>query len=506
METLSYLGQGFGVALSPYNLITALIGTLIGTVVGLLPGLGPINGVALLIPVAFALGLPPESALILLAAVYLGCEYGGRISSILLNIPGEASTVMTTLDGYPMARNGLAGVALSLSAWSSFIGAFIATCGMVLFAPLLAKWAIAFGPAEYFVLMVFAIVALGGLAGDRPLKTLLAALLGLFLSSVGIDANSGVYRFTFDNIHVSDGIQFVVLVLGLFSVSEILLLLEKTHHGHQMVKASGRMLFNAKEAAAVFVVNLRCGVLGFVMGVLPGAGATLASAVAYMTEKKLAGESGKFGKGDMRGLAAPETAIGGAACGALVPMLTLGVPGSGTTAVMIGALSLYNITPGPLLFQEQPNIVWGLIASLFIANVMLIILNVPMVRVFTRILSVPNWALVPGIAIITAIGVYAVHATTFDLFLMVAIGILGYILRKLDFPLSPLLLGFILGGLMEQNLRRALSISSGELGILWSSPITLGTWALVVLMLGLPLYRAWRKRTRRSREALADAA
>ncbi|WP_343574464.1 tripartite tricarboxylate transporter permease [Pseudomonas sp.] len=505
MDTLSYLGQGFGVALTPYNLITALIGTLIGTVVGLLPGLGPINGVALLIPVAFALGLPPESALILLAAVYLGCEYGGRISSILLNIPGEASTVMTTLDGYPMARKGLAGVALSLSAWSSFIGAFIATCGMVLFAPLLAKWAIAFGPAEYFVLMVFAIVALGGLAGDRPLKTLLAALLGLFLSSVGIDANSGVYRFTFDSIHVSDGIQFVVLVLGLFSVSEILLLLEKTHHGHKMVEASGRMLFNVKEAASVFMVNLRCGALGFIMGVLPGAGATLASAVAYMTEKKLAGDKGQFGKGDMRGLAAPETAIGGAACGALVPMLTLGVPGSGTTAVMIGALSLYNITPGPLLFQEQPNIVWGLIASLFIANVMLIILNVPMVRVFTRILSVPNWALVPGIAIITAIGVYAVHATTFDLFLMVAIGILGYILRKLDFPLSPLLLGFILGGLMEQNLRRALSISNGELGILWSSPITLGTWALVVLMLGLPLYRAWRKRSRRAAVELADA-
>ncbi|MCO3930320.1 tripartite tricarboxylate transporter permease, partial [Pseudomonas aeruginosa] len=222
METLNYLGQGFGVAMTPTNLITALIGTLIGTIVGLLPGLGPINGVALLIPVAFALGLPPETALILLAAVYLGCEYGGRISSILLNIPGEASTVMTTLDGYPMARKGLAGVALSLSAWSSFIGAFIATCGMVLFAPLLAKWAIAFGPAEYFVLMVFAIVCLGGMAGDRPLKTLLAALLGLFLSSVGIDANSGVYRFTGDSIHLADGIQFVVLVLGLFSVSEIL--------------------------------------------------------------------------------------------------------------------------------------------------------------------------------------------------------------------------------------------------------------------------------------------
>ncbi|UXY51497.1 tripartite tricarboxylate transporter permease [Pseudomonas tohonis] len=504
METLSYLGQGFGVALSPYNLVTALIGTLIGTVVGLLPGLGPINGVALLIPVAFALGLPPESALILLAAVYLGCEYGGRISSILLNIPGEASTVMTTLDGYPMARQGLAGVALSLSAWSSFIGAFIATCGMVLFAPLLAKWAIAFGPAEYFVLMVFAIVALGGMAGDRPMKTFVAALLGLFLSTIGIDANSGVYRFTFDSIHVADGIQFVVLVLGLFSVSEILLLLEKTHHGHVAVKATGRMLFNLKEAASVAVVNLRCGVMGFILGVLPGAGATLASAVAYMTEKKLAGEKGTFGQGDMRGLAAPETAIGASACGAMVPMLTLGVPGSGTTAVMIGALTLYNITPGPMLFQNQPDIVWGLIASLFIANVMLVILNIPMIRLFTRILNVPNWVLVPVIAIITSIGVYAVHATTFDLFLMVAIGIFGYILRKLDFPLSPLLLGFILGGLMEQNLRRALSISNGELGILWSSPITLGTWALVLVMLALPLVRIWRRRTAR-RQALADA-
>src|SRR5450830_446879 len=468
MDTFGYLGQGFGVALSPYNLVTALCGTLIGTVVGLLPGLGPINGVALLIPIAFALGLPPESALILLAAVYLGCEYGGRISSILLNIPGEASTVMTTLDGYPMARKGLAGVALSLSAWSSFIGAFIATCGMVLFAPLLAKWPIAFGPAEYFVLMVFAIVCLGGMAGDRPLKTFIAAL-----------------------------------VLGLFSISEILLLLEKTHRGQEAVKATGRMMFNFKEAASVFVVNIRCGLLGFIMGVLPGAGATLASAVAYMTEKRLAGAGGTFGQGDKRGLAAPETAIGASACGALVPMLTLGVPGSGTTAVMIGALSLYNITPGPLLFQQQPDIVWGLIASLFIANTMLVILNIPMIRLFTRILAVPNWALVPVIAIITAIGVYAVHATTFDLFLMIGIGILGYLLSKRDFPLSPVLLGFILGGLMEQNLRRALSISNGALEILWSSPITFGVWVLTALMLLFPLVRIYRKRALQ-RRTVAD--
>ena len=501
MDTFSYLGQGFGVALSPYNLLTALCGTLIGTVVGLLPGLGPINGVALLIPIAFALGLPPETALILLAAVYLGCEYGGRISSILLNIPGEASAVMTTLDGYPLARQGKAGVALSISAWSSFVGGLMATCGVVIFAPLLAKWAVAFGPAEYFVLMVFAVVCLAGMAGDKPVKTAVAACIGLLLSCVGVDSNSGVYRFTFGSLGLADGIQFVVLVLGLFSVSEILVLLERTHHGQKALDTSGRMLFNVKEGLSVLATNLRSGATGFVMGVLPGAGATLASAVSYMAEKRLAVKDNKFGNGDLRGLAAPETANSAAACGSMVPMLTLGVPGSGTTAVMLGALTLYNITPGPLLFRDQPDIVWGLIASLFVANIMLIIINVPMIKVFTKILAVPYWALVPAIAIITSIGVYAVHATAFDLYLMIGIGVAGYILRKMDFPLSAVLLGFILGGMMEQNLRRALSISNGELGILFSSPITWGVWALIVVMIALPFYRTWRKRSQRKAEA-----
>lgn len=504
MDTLSYLSQGFGVALSPNNLITALSGTLIGTVVGLLPGLGPINGVALLIPVAFALGLPPETALILLASVYLGCEYGGRISSILLNIPGEASAVMTTLDGYPLARQGKGGIALSISAWSSFIGGLIATLGVVAFAPLLAQWAVSFGPAEYFMLMVFAIVCLAGMAGNKPVKTAVAVVIGLLLSCIGIDANSGVYRFTFGSLGLADGIQFVVLVLGLFSVSEILMLLERTHHGQAAVKASGRMLFNFKEGASVFATNIRSGLTGFIFGILPGAGATLASAVSYMSEKRLAGPKGNFGNGDLRGLAAPETANSASACGSMVPMLTLGIPGSGTTAVMLGALTLYNITPGPLLFQNQPDIVWGLIASLFVANIILIIMNVPMIKVFTRILAVPNWALVPAIAIITSIGVYAVHATTFDLFLMVAIGVFGYVLRKLDFPLSALLLGFILGGMMESNLRRALSISNGDLAILWSSPITLALWALVALMVALPFWRGYR--ARKARQVLADAA
>ncbi|MEQ9725121.1 tripartite tricarboxylate transporter permease [Pseudomonas sp. WHRI 8822A] len=501
MDTFSYLGQGFGVALSPYNLFTALCGTLIGTIVGLLPGLGPINGVALLIPIAFALGLPPETALILLAAVYLGCEYGGRISSILLNIPGEASAVMTTLDGYPLARQGKAGVALSISAWSSFVGGLMATCGVVIFAPLLAKWAVAFGPAEYFVLMVFAIVCLAGMAGNKPMKTAIAACIGLFLSCVGIDSNSGVYRFTFGSLGLADGIQFVVLVLGLFSVSEILVLLERTHHGQKAIEAKGRMLFNMKEGLSVLATNLRSGAVGFGLGILPGAGATLASAVAYMSEKRLATKDNKFGEGDLRGLAAPETANSASACGSMVPMLTLGVPGSGTTAVMLGALTLYNITPGPLLFRDQPDIVWGLIASLFVANIMLIVMNVPMIKIFTKILAVPYWALVPAIAIITSIGVYAVHATAFDLYLMIGIGVAGYILRKMDFPLSAILLGFILGGLMEQNLRRALSISNGELGILFASPITWGVWTLIVAMIALPFYRTWRKRSQRKTEA-----
>ncbi|GHC25069.1 hypothetical protein GCM10010082_17330 [Kushneria pakistanensis] len=494
METLGYLGQGFGVATTPLNLLTALCGTLIGTVVGLLPGLGPINGVALLIPIAFALGLPPETSLILLAAVYLGCEYGGRISSILLNIPGEASAVMTALDGHPLARQGKGGIALSISAAGSFMGGLIATIGVTIFAPLLAKWAVAFGPAEYFVMMVFAITCLAGMAGNKPMKTAVASLIGLLLACVGIDANSGVYRFTFGSLGLADGIQFVVLVLGLFSISEILVLLERTYYGQSALKTSGRMMFNMKEAMLVKWTVLRSGVVGFFMGILPGAGATMASAVAYMSEKRMATRDNRFGDGDLRGLAAPETANSAAACGSMVPMLTLGVPGSGTTAVMLGALTLYNITPGPLLFQTDPQLVWGLIASLFIANVMLVVMNIPLIRVFTKILAVPYWALVPGIAIVTAIGVYGVHATTFDLFLMIVIGVVGYILRKFDFPLSAVLLGFILGGIMEQNLRRALSISNGELSILWSSPITWGGWALVVLMVVLPMYRGWRRR------------
>ncbi|CAE1148330.1 tripartite tricarboxylate transporter permease [Serratia rhizosphaerae] len=495
MDTWLYLSQGFEVALIPQNLVIALIGCFVGTIVGLLPGLGPINGVAILLPLAFALKLPAESALILLATVYIGCEYGGRISSILLNVPGDAAAIMTALDGYPMAQQGRAGVALSISAVSSFIGSIIAIGGIILFAPLLARWSLAFGPAEYFALMIFAIACLGSMMSQNPLKSLLAALIGLGLATVGVDANTGVYRFTFDSVHLSDGIQFIVVVIGLFSVSEILLMLESTGAGQKLVRKTGRLLFNRKEAKECAGPALRSSVVGFFVGILPGAGATIASALTYMTEKKISGNSDSFGKGDIRGVAAPEAANNASACGSFIPMLTLGVPGSGTTAVMMGALTLYNITPGPAMFTEQPDIVWGLIAALLIANVMLLIMNIPLIGLFTRMLTIPLWFLVPAIAAVSAVGVYAVHSTTFDLMLMVGLGVFGYILRKMHFPMSPLILGFVLGELLEQNLRRALSISNGEYGILWGSGIAQSLLVLAVAVLVVPpVLRVIRKR------------
>ncbi|MDO2952035.1 tripartite tricarboxylate transporter permease [Aeromonas simiae] len=487
MDTWFYLAQGFAVALTPENLLIALIGCFIGTVVGLLPGLGPINGVAILLPLAFALKLPPESALILLATVYIGCEYGGRISSILLNVPGEAAAIMTALDGYPMAKQGRAGVALSISAVSSFVGSLLAIGGIILFAPALARWSLAFGPAEYFALMVFAIACLGSMMGQNPLKSFLAALMGLGLATVGVDANTGVYRFTFDSVNLSDGIQFIVVVIGLFSVSEILLMLEQhTSGGQQLVRQTGKLLFSVKELLHCRGAILRSSCVGFFVGILPGAGATIASALTYMSEKRLAGSQGTFGQGDIRGVAAPEAANNASACGSFIPMLTLGVPGSGTTAVMMGALTLYNITPGPTMFTEQPEIVWGLIAALLMANIMLLIMNIPLIGLFTRMLNIPLWCLAPTIAAVSAVGVYSIQSTTFDLLLMACLGVFGYVLRKLNFPLSPLILGFVLGEMLEQNLRRALSISNGEIGILWESNISQLLLVLAVLVIALP--------------------
>ncbi|MCK0209766.1 tripartite tricarboxylate transporter permease [Starkeya koreensis] len=495
--SFDYLWTGFAVALSWQNLLIGLIGCFLGTIIGALPAIGPINGIALLLPIAYTLGLPPESTMILLAAIYSGSEYGGRISSILLNVPGDAGAVMTALDGNPLARQGRAGEALMISGISSFVGGIIGVVGLTLFAPFLASLAIGFGPAEYFVLMVFAFATLGSMVGSQPVKTLIGCVLGLMLATVGLDPTSGAYRFTFDSPELGDGIDFVVLVIGLFSISEAMLMLESHAMGASVIGKVGRTFVRFKDIVFTIGATLRGSIIGFVVGVLPGTGASVASAVSYTLEKRVSDRDGTFGKGDMRGLASPEAANNSCAAGAFVPMLTLGVPGSGTTAVMLGALMLYNIQPGPQLFAERPEIVGGLIASLYIGNVLLLLLNIPFVGIFSRLLLLPNWILVPGILVLSVVGVYSTHASVESIVLMLAIGCLGWVLRKLGFDMAPIILGFVLGKVMEVNLRNALAISGGELGILFQSHISLILWALALFVaVGPWALQRWSRRSR----------
>lgn len=494
-----FLIHGFDVALSPLNLGLALLGALLGTLFGALPGIGPINGIAILMPLAYTLGLPAESALILLAAIYTGAEYGGRMSSILLNVPGDAGAVMTTLDGHPLAKKGLAGPALGLSAVSSFVGATIAIIGLTLFAPLLAEVAVMFGPAEFFALMVFAFASMSVMMGKDPVKTAIGAVLGILIGTVGVDSSTGVLRYTFGLPELYDGIDFVVMIIGLFAISEILLMLEHANRkdGNDGLPPLGRVFVSLKEVLACKWTMGRSGLIGFIIGILPGTGASVGGAVAYTTEKRLSDKDNSFGTGNMRGLAAPEAANNASAVGSFVPMLTLGIPGSGTTAVLLGALMLYNITPGPMMFSERPEVAGGLIASLYIGNIVLLALNLPLAGVFARVLTIPRWVLVPGIAILAFVGVYQLHSNLAAIYLMLIIGIFGYLLRKLGFSLAPVILGYVLGGLMEQNLRRALSISGGDLGILWQSGISLGLWiaALALLLLPWLLPKLWQAKT-----------
>lgn len=495
--SLDYLWHGFAVALTWQNLLIGLAGCFFGTVIGALPAIGPINGIALLLPIAYTMGLPAESTMILLAAIYCGSEYGGRISSILLNVPGDAGAVMTALDGNPLARQGRAGEALMISGISSFVGGIIGVIGLTFFAPLLASLAVGFGPAEYFVLMVFAFATLGSMVGDQPVKTLIGCVLGLMLATIGLDPTSGAYRFTFGSNELSDGIDFVVLVIGLFSVSEALLMLEH-HHGGGVIARIGRNFVRLKDLVFTTGATLRGSVVGFIVGVLPGTGASVASAVSYTLEKRVSDQEGTFGKGDMRGLASPEAANNACAVGAFAPMLTLGVPGSGTTAVMLGALMLYNIQPGPQLFSEHPDIVGGLIASLYVGNVLLLVLNLPLVGIFSRLLTLPNWILVPGILVLSVVGVYSTHASVDSILLMIVIGLFGWLLRKLGFDLAPIILGFVLGHVMEVNLRNALAISGGEPAILFQSAISKTLWILSAAVAVLPWalsYMAAKRRT-----------
>ena len=499
MDVLSSLGDGFAIALTAENLFLALMGCFLGTLMGALPGLGPANGVAIMIPIAFSLGLGPTPSLILLTSIYYGAMYGGRISSILLNIPGDEPAMMTCLDGYPMAQQGRAGEALTLSGIASFVGAFFATCGLVLLAPQLVKIALLFGPAEYFVLFTLAFATLGGITATNQAKSAFAAAFGLGIAMIGSDSQTGSQRFTFDHIHLYDGIDFLIAIVGLFALSEVFIFLEK-HKGGEIGKTGakvGKLLPDWKMVRRCIPTMGRGTIIGFISGVLPGAGASLGSFLAYSLEKQAVDRRGEtFGQGDPRGVAAPEAGNNAASGGALVPMLALGVPGSGTTAVLLAVLLQLNITPGPLLFQKNPDVVWGLIAALFIGNIMLLIMNIPLVGLFTRVLLVPTRILMPVVAMISFVGIYSITGSTFDVMLMVGFGVLGWVLRKLTVPLVPVILGILLGNEMEVNLRRALTISDGDWSILVGSPLAIILWVIAIIGFTLPIFLGRRMRRR----------
>ncbi len=481
MEMLSNLAMGFGIAFTPFTLLLAIIGAFVGTIIGALPGLGPSNGVALLIPISFSMGLDAISALVLLTSVYYGAMYGGRISSILLNIPGDEPAMMTTLDGYPMARQGLAGEALVVSGVASFVGAFLATIGLMVFAPYLASVAYKFGPAEYFALYMLAFCTLGGMGSNNQAKAAMSASIGLALAMIGMDKTTGMPRFTFGELHLMDGIDFLVAIVGLFAVAEVFFFIESHGKDSAIGVKLGKILIPWRMLKKTSGAMLRGTGIGFVAGVLPGAGASLGSFLAYMSEKAIARDKDSFGKGNPKGVAAPEAGNNAAAGGALVPMLTLGVPGSGTTAVLLALLLTLNITPGPLLFAERPEVVWSLIASLLIANVVLLLMNVPMVKVFVHILSVPAWVLLPGVTMIAFVGIYSLTGSSFDMLMMVGFGVLGYVMRKLDMPTVPVILGILLGNAMEDNLRRAMVLSNGDWTFLFSTKIAIGLWIAAIL-------------------------
>ena len=488
MEIIDNLALGFSIALTPYTLLLAVIGCFIGTIIGALPGLGPSNGVAILIPVTFTMGLDATSALVLMTSVYYGAMYGGRISSILLNIPGDEPALMTTLDGYPMAKNGRAGDALVLSGVASFVGAFLATIGLMLVAPLLARVAYLFGPAEYFALYLLAFATLGGMSSNNQAKSALAACIGLGIAMIGVDNSSGMPRFTGGSMHLMDGIDFLVAIVGLFAIAEVFFFIESHGKSSSIGVKLEKVTIPWKEIWSTKWTMLRASGLGFIAGILPGAGASLGSFMAYMAEKSIAGKDGGFGTGVAKGVVAPEAGNNASAGGALIPMLTLGVPGSGTTAVLLALLMTLNITPGPTLFTDKPEVVWGLIASLLIANFVLLLMNVPMVKIFVRILLVPPWILLPGVTMVSFVGIYSLSGSYFDLLFMIGFGVLGYVLRKLDIPTVPVILGILLGGNMEDALRRAMVIGDGNFMYLFDTKIAIGLWIGAIFGFVAPMF------------------
>ena len=483
LDALSGLATGFGAALTPENLMFALLGVLLGTIVGVLPGLGPSATLAILLPLSF--GMPPESVLIMMAGCYYGAKYGGSTTAILLNIPGESASVMTTIDGYALAKQGRAGAALGIAAISSFVAGTIGVVGLTFVAPAMASVAVSFGPPEFFGLMVFGLMTVVLLAGESVIKAAISASLGLLLATVGSDLMTGQPRYTFGQIELLDGINFIIVAIGLFAITEVLSNIQSNQVAPLMpVPAKVRELLPTRQDLkdSRFAMG-QSSVLGFLIGVLPGAGATIASFVSYGVQKRFTPNKATFGKGAIDGVAAPEGANNSETGGAMVPLLTLGIPGSASTAVMLAALLIYGFEPGPRLFDEQPTLVWAIIASMYIGNLMCVALNLPLVPLFARILRIPYRYLFPGIIVVCVVGVYSLSGNAFDLILFLAFTVLGYGMRAAGIPAAPLLLAFVLGSFAERALAQSLVLSSGDWMIFLTRPICATLLVIAVLLL-----------------------
>ncbi|MFG1348542.1 tripartite tricarboxylate transporter permease [Xanthobacter autotrophicus] len=486
MELFDNLALGFSVALSLQNILYCFLGVLLGTLIGVLPGLGPIATIAMLLPITF--GLPPVSALIMLSGIYYGAQYGGSTTAILINLPGESSSVVTAIDGHQMARKGRAGAALATAALGSFFAGTVATFLLALFAPPLADLALQFGPPEYFSLMVLGLIASVTLASGSVVKAIAMIVLGLLLGLSGQDIYTGAPRFTFDLPELSDGFDFVALAMGMFGVSEIIRNLEDEHQRSLVAAKVKSLMLTKDEFKRIIGPVLRGTALGSFLGILPGGGAMLSSFAAYSIEKKISKTPQEFGRGAIEGVAGPESANNAGAQTSFIPMLTLGIPSNPVMALMIGALIIQGITPGPNVVTEKPDLFWGVIASMWIGNFMLVLLNLPLIGLWVRLLTVPYHVMFPAIIAFCCIGVYSVNNNTFDVYSMALFGVLGYALVKLDCEPAPLLLGFVIGPMLEEYLRRAMLISRGDPMVFVTRPISaillgLAAAALVVVLL-----------------------
>src|SRR6266496_438423 len=486
---------GFHVAITPFNLFVAVIGIVLGTIIGVLPGLGGANGVAILLPLTFR--MPPTSAIILLTSLYWGALFGGAITSILFNIPGEPWSVATTFDGYPLARQGQGGQALTAAFTSSFVGALFAVILITLFAPLLAEVALRFGPPEFFAIQFLTFSSFVGLGGGNPLKSLVSILIGFILATVGLDIVTGQLRLTFGFTDLMKGFDFIIAVIGLFGIGEILLSVEAglSFQGTKTGMNLRVVLDTWKILPRYWRTFVRSSFIGFWMGFKPG-GATPASFMSYAFAKRFSKNADRFGKGELEGVVAPETAAHAAGIAAMLPMITLGIPGSPTAAVMLGGLIIWGLQPGPLLFKENPDFVWGLIASMYTGNVIGVLMVLAFVPLFAAILRIPFAILTPLIVVVCAIGSYAVHNSMIDVWYMLIFGAVGYVFKKLDYPLAPLVLALVLGDLAENALRQSLIMSQGSLLILFERPISGAITIVALFFFALPIITPWWRRLR----------